>query len=144
MVEIGIWQAIWPVAIIAFGLTLLMGKSSSSSKLSSKDNLDVTAVFSGLEISNNSKDFQGGEVTAIFGGADIDLRDSAIKGEATVEVFTAFGGVEIKVPQDWSVTTDALPIFGGIEDSSKAPKKANAPKLRIRGTCVFGGVEIKN
>jgi hypothetical protein len=56
-----------------------------------------------------------------------------------------FGGVEVKVPQDWLVINRITPIFGGVEDKTSHPVGGLASKkLVLRGCAVFGGVEIKN
>ncbi|MGH9367619.1 MAG: LiaI-LiaF-like domain-containing protein, partial [Thermoanaerobaculia bacterium] len=62
------------------------------------------ALMGGGEVVVRGQDFRGGEVTAIMGGFEVDLRSAGIGGDsATIEVFTLFGGVEFKVPQEWNV-----------------------------------------
>jgi hypothetical protein len=81
----------------------------------------------------------------LFGGIELDLTDAEMKNGATVDVFTAFGGIDIRVPDGWIIKTSGLPIFGGWEDKTRKPRDANkAPVLNIAGTCLFGGVSIKN
>ena len=38
-----------------------------------------------------------------------------------LEVFTLWGGVEIRVPEDWVVQLQALPILGGISETTAGP-----------------------
>jgi hypothetical protein len=60
-------------------------------------------------------------------------------------VTAAFGGIEIRVPAEWKIIVDSNPIFGAIEDKRKTfPQVEDAPKLYIRGTVIFGGIEIKS
>ena len=61
------------------------------------------AVLGGGSRGNNSRSFQGGELTAVLGGCDIDLRQAAIDGEAVIDVFAICGGIEIRVPEDWTI-----------------------------------------
>jgi hypothetical protein len=62
-----------------------------------------------------------------------------------LDVFTAFGGVEVTVPRGWHVATRGLPLFGGIENATaKEQIAADAPTLAINATVLFGGLEIKH
>ena len=112
--------------------------------------LNEFAFLGGGERIIRTDDFRGGEVTAIMGGFNIDLRGAGIaREEAVLEVFTLWGGVEIRVPEDWVVQLQAQPILGGISETSTGPggppPPASAPRKRlvIRGTAIMGGVEVK-
>lgn len=144
IIEVNVWQLIWPIAVIGFGLSLLVRRSKFGTKAVSSDEISATVVFSGIEMNNTSEDFKGGVITAVFGGAEVDLRNTRLQGDATIEVFAAFGGIEIKVPQEWDVHVSGIPVFGGIEDGTRKPNADNPPRLYLKGTCMFGGVEITN
>ena len=49
-----------------------------------------------------------------------------------MKTFTVSGQAEI------------FPQEGGWEDKSDKPESKSAPVLNVRGTSIFGGVEIKN
>jgi predicted membrane protein len=109
--------------------------------------LDEFALFGGGDRVVRSSDFRGGSVTAIFGGFDIDLREATIVGEAAViDVFVMFGGVDIRVPEEWSVIVNATPILGNSEYKPRPGRAVEGPvkTLTITGMVIFGGVEIKN
>ena len=58
---------------------------------------------------------------------------------------TVLGGLEIIVPPEMRVVDNGTAILGGREivgDSAEA-SSPDAPVLRIEGTCVLGGVEVK-
>ena len=93
------------------------------------------------------QDFRGGEVTAIMGGFHIDLREAGIAGDsATLEIFTFWGGVDLRVPEDWSVVMQGVPILGVFTNSARSFPAGQPPTktLVIRGTAIMGGVEAKN
>jgi predicted membrane protein len=144
-----IWYYLWPVLIILFGLWVIfrprIGSREKIPEIKGHD-LDVSGVFSGLKRVIDSKEFRGGKASAIFGGLELDFTESGLaENEATVEVTAAFGGIEIRVPTEWKVIIDSNPIFGAIEDKRKTiPPVEDAPKLYIRGTVIFGGIEIKS
>ncbi|HYK41745.1 MAG TPA: DUF5668 domain-containing protein [Thermoanaerobaculia bacterium] len=111
--------------------------------------LNEFAFLGGGERIIRASDFRGGEVTAVMGGFEIDLRGAGMAGdEAVLEVFTLWGGVEIRVPEEWIVLIQATPILGGISETTSGPAVPGAPpgprkRLIIRGTAIMGGVEVK-
>ncbi len=137
-------EFIIPAAIIGVGLLVLFGRGMGS-RTEAGDRVNSFNVFSGSELASHSKQFQGGSISAIFGGAEVDLRDAAPAADAQLDVFTAFGGVELKVPEGWQVAVKGLPLFGGIENATvKDTLAADAPKLSVSATVLFGGLEIKH
>ncbi len=144
IVSFNVWNILWPSAIILVGLSFIFDRFSPKAKLSTEENIDMFVAFSGIESINKSSDFQGGKITSLFGGISLDLRHAKIKKEARLEIFTAFGGVDLQVPEGWVVHTSGLPLFGGWDDKTKKTADENAPVLHIQGTCLFGGVDIKN
>ena len=54
------------------------------------------------------------------------------------------GGFEIRVPETWNVIVELIPFMGGYEDKTRHPADPSAPRLRVRGFVMMGGVEIKN
>ncbi len=112
--------------------------------------LNDFAFLGGGERVVRSQDFRGGEVTAILGGFNIDLRGASIgREEAVLEIFALWGGVELRVPEDWTISMRGIPILGGFSESnrgsSSAPVQPAAGKnLVIKGTAIMGGVEVKH
>jgi hypothetical protein len=104
------------------------------------------AIMSGVVRRSNTQTFQGADLTAIMGGCEIDLRHASIAPgtEAVIDVFAFWGGIDIKVPEDWVVITRAVPLMGGIEDKTHSPVSPVSKTLIIRGIVIMGGVAIKN
>jgi len=107
-----------------------------------------SAVFGGGKRRVTNDNFQSAKYDAVFGGFEIDMRGAQIQGEsATIEVNAVFGGIEVKVPVNWSVVMQGAGVFGGFVDSTEQPNPAVVRDIRtlfVRGGAVFGGVEIKN
>ena len=106
--------------------------------------LSAMAVLGGVSRGNNSRAFRGADLLAIMGGLQIDLRRAAIHGEAVMDVFVMWGGVEIRVPEDWTVSSRIVPLMAGVEDKTRPPQGASTHHLILRGFALMGGVEIKN
>lgn len=143
-----IWYYLWPVLIILFGLWVIFRPGFRTREkipgIKGHD-LDVSGVFSGMKRVIESKEFRGGKATAVFGGLELDFTEAGLaENEATVEMTAVFGGIEIRVPAEWKVIVDSHPLFGALEDKRKTvPQAEDAPKLYLKGTIIFGGIEIK-
>jgi hypothetical protein len=121
------------------------GKSQTSS---SRDQLSEWAIFSGVRRRIDSPDFQGGEAFAMFGGVEIDMRKAvSTREEILIEANAIFGGIDLKVPENWNVTVRGSGIFGGYEDKTmdtRLAPDAKQPHLIVNGFAIFGGVNIQN
>ena len=146
------WRDWWPLLLIAGGVLVIatgifgrrMGvRDGSVQTAGSESYVDVGAFMSGNNMYNDAQDFRGGEISAMVGGIEVDLRHASIQTEATIRILALLGGIVIKVPADWSVVTNCVPLLGGVDDKSVPP--ANPTKrLVIKGYAIMGGVEIKN
>lgn len=150
LIPVNAWQLVWPIIIIVIGISILVnravfaGAGNSAAKVSKADREDVTAILSGTDQKNHSTDFKGAKITAIMGGAQVDLRKAVIKKEATIEIFSLMGGVELIVSEDVMVKCSTSNILGGIENKASAPSSKDAPVLHVIGDVIMAGVEIKN
>jgi len=65
---------------------------------------------------------------------------------AAIELTTIFGGTKLLVPSNWAVKSEAVTIFGGIEDKRRMQTitETTEKTLLIRGTVIFGGIDIKS
>ena len=104
---------------------------------------DVIAILGGSK-RGLSGDFKGGQALAFMGGCEIDLRRASMTGdEAVLDVFVFWGGIEVKVPEDWEVVTRGVPVLGGFVDNTRHIAGAQK-RLVITGMAIMGGVEVKN
>ncbi|KAA2240212.1 hypothetical protein F0L74_29035 [Chitinophaga agrisoli] len=112
----------------------------------SEDYLSATAIFGGVDRIVLSKNFRGGDVTSVFGGSEINLTQADFEGTVILDTTTIFGGVELIVPSNWDVKMEINTILGGVEDKRAVELIKPDPNkvLIIRGTCVFGGLDIKS
>ncbi len=114
---------------------------------SAGDRLDEFAMFGGGDRTILSQAFRGGNVTAILGGFDIDMRDAVMAGDAAaIEVFVMMGGIDLKVPESWTIVIDVTPFMGGASyrRRGQAPGEGPPKVLTVRGFVFMGGVEIKH
>ena len=138
------WPVAWAALLIIAGIAVLAGARWSVGSPGSGDRINAFAAFSGRKVVSHSQHFEGGTLGAIFGGTELDLRDAQLAPGASLDVFAAFGGAEIRVPEGWRVETHGLPLFGGFENVAEDNADPLAPMLDISATVLFGGLEVKH
>lgn len=157
-------NTIFPILFILFGIAIISKVVSKPKKENTnneyeiferlKDSNFIQRLFSGKNvIFGSSKNivlsplFKGTDINIIFGGAILDLRKTDIEeGETIIEANVIFGGIEIYVPSSWEIAINTTSILGATEDKRfYTDEKAHSnKKLIIKGSCIFGGIEIKN
>lgn len=142
-----VWR-LWPLLLIVVGGYIAFQSFAGNVAPLSADaasRLSAIAILGGVDRRVASRTFAGGELTAFMGGGKVDLREAALGGpEAILNITAIMGGFEIKVPEAWSVIVEVLPFMGGYDDKTRHPADPSAPRLRIRGFVMMGGVEIRN
>ena len=97
----------------------------------------------GIKRVHRSPELRGGYMTAMMGGIELDLRPcKAGASPMVIDVFVLWGGIELKVPADWTVDVQVVPIMGGFEN--KAAGSESGPRLVVRGHAIMGGLGINN
>lgn len=159
---------IWPTILILLGLIFILRPKRLSCReryyqrkeenqgevenaddgyhYSQDDFINTTAIFGGSKKIVLSKNFKGGDVVNVFGGSEINLAQADMDHEATLELTSIFGGATLVVPSHWSIRSEAVTIFGGIQDKRSMPPITTTPTkvLVLKGTVIFGGIEIKS
>jgi predicted membrane protein len=156
--DISIEQFFWPIIIIFIGLVMIFKPkrsrdgvwrrwnekhqeqfSAMSSQNTEEDFINAVTIFGGAKKVIISKDFKGGETTTFFGGVEINLTQADINGRAELEL-------TLVVPSNWKIQTEELvSVFGGLDDKRKNITTPDPDKtLVLKGTCIFGGIDIKN
>lgn len=110
------------------------------------DYVNAQALFTGINRRILSKNFKGGKTSAIFGGTQIDLTQADLAEGASLNVEVAFGGVELIIPAHWELQINVSNVFAGVEDKRMYPQTPTDPTkvLKIYGSVIFGGLEIKS
>ncbi|EOR92985.1 hypothetical protein ADIARSV_3837 [Arcticibacter svalbardensis MN12-7] len=112
-----------------------------------EDYLDTVSIFGGIKKNIVSKNFLGGDIVTIMGGAEINLTQADINGTIVIDITQVFGGTKLIVPPQWKVSSDLAAVFGGIEDKRPLIQSINLADnkvLVLRGTSIFGGIDIRS
>jgi predicted membrane protein len=158
--DISLRQYLWPVVIITIGVLMILrpkrlrrggrffGERTSrwqSQPPFSDDAVDSVSVFGGTKKIVISKNFKGGDLTTFFGGNELNLMQADFQGVITIDITQMFGGTKLVVPANWNIKSDVVCIFASVEDKRQPVKEAvdESKILRLDGTCIFGGIEIK-
>lgn len=146
-----LWKLILPVAVILVGLSLIFKTTFDRKVIAGIREADAqggvkrscTAAFSGQKLDCAGQTFEGAELTAVFGGIDCDLRGAIIPHDAVIDLSCVFGGVDVFLPPTVNVQCSTTSIFGGVSQKQHQNLDTNTVTVYIRGTCVFGGAEVK-
>jgi hypothetical protein len=157
---------IWPAMIILVGLVIMLKpkrknawcrhrrrnrwhqryEESAGLPATNEEYIDVSAVFGGIKKNIVSKNFRGGEINCVFGGAEINFMQADFQDTIELEVNAVFGGAGLIIPPHWEIKSEMTAVLGGVED--KRPLHtgtvSQGKKLILKGTAVFGGIEIKS
>lgn len=162
LTNLSVWDLdigqLWPVILVIVGLVLLLNwrgrprsrrrdrRQDSPGREAINGGWEVSHVFSGGQEEITSQEFSGGEVSAVFGGVELDLHGAGLaEGKATIDATAIFGGIKLRVPQDWRVNIQTTTIFGGTETKHRQPGlEESTGELTITGTVVFGGIEVSD
>jgi predicted membrane protein len=146
VVNFRIWS-LWPLFLIMFGFQMLTSRRKRAGEedvIIDDPEFDDFAFLGGVKRAHASSRFRGGSATAFMGGVELDLRRASMEGDrAVVNVFAMMGGVSIRVPEDWAVSSQIVAILGGVDDKTRPPTDPKRT-LVLTGTAIMGGVEIKD
>lgn len=156
-VDIDFWQIAFPIALLALGGMLvwrafnvppdLPGRDASADG-PADDRAEFVrsfAVLSGTELRPVSRPFRGADLSAVMAGIKLDLTDARMDGDtAAIEIFAFWGGIEIYVPPDWTVTSRVATLMGGFIDKRRPTSTVPTRTLVISGFVVMSGIEVKN
>jgi hypothetical protein len=143
---------LWPLFLIGAGLLMLFNRDSwhgvvRGPGIYAHGRMREASVFGGGKRQVNTQDFTGGHIDAVFSGYQIDLRGATMAADsATLNIGAVFAGIEIRIPETWSVVIEGDGVFGTLEDKTiqPSPQTPGLKRLFIKGAAVFGSVEVKN
>lgn len=145
------FRDLFPFLLIVLGLFLVTSafrrRLPPGQATDASSTIDAFAVLGGVRRVSSSRSFRGGSAGAILGGCEIDLRQASIAegGEAVIDVFAMWGGVDIAVPQGWSVSVQGFPLLGAFEDHTVPTLGGESTqRLVVRGLVIMGGVDVKH
>lgn len=156
---------LWPIIIILIGTWMILNMNDKKverknfiTNEQSQNNLnEKTQIFFNENILNENvqftsikklittDNFKGGKINVLFGSLVLDLTQCKLEqGENVLDISVMFGGVQMRVPQDWLINSSVSSTFGGYEDKRFFNQNATKTEtsLLIKGTVAFGGCEI--
>lgn len=80
----------------------------------------------------------------LMGGGEIDLREARFESEeVTIRCFAFMGGGEIILPPDIEAEVTGIGIMGGFDHGATGAGTPGAPRVKITGFAIWGGVDTK-
>ncbi|HHU40139.1 MAG TPA: DUF1707 domain-containing protein [Propionibacterium sp.] len=101
------------------------------------------AIFGGMERAGSWRARRNISNLTAFGGSSFDFRDAVFTSdEVTINIFCAFGGVDVVVPEGVNVRNETVAIFGGSDVKNITPAPGG-PTVILKGLVLFGGIDAK-
>jgi hypothetical protein len=169
---------IWPLLIVAVGVMLLLrskpnpvrsdstdgpavsretgknGRFDESSGIrgvsDSSDSPEILWVLGGNQHRVDSRHFQGARVTSILSKGKVDLTRADVEGEASLDVLSILGTVEILVPAGWEIAMHGSSLIGDMKNETRPEaggRRAGSPvakRLTVKGLALLGDVIVRN
>ncbi|MFE3460784.1 DUF1707 domain-containing protein [Nocardiopsis aegyptia] len=123
----------------------ILGSEARDLAGQSKGSENLVAVFGGAERKGRWLVEPRTNVSVLCGGVDLDLREAVLSTrEVTIQLAVILGGVSIVVPHGVRVINNTSAILGGADvHGTDQVTDPNAPVVRLTGTCMLGGIDIK-
>lgn len=143
-----VWKIIVPVIIILVGIKIIENavraqKGNQDASVENGQEEHIAAFRSG-DFDYTDEEIRVAKIGAVFGGAKCNLANAKIKNGSRLDLFCAFGGADIIVPENVNVKINTFCLFGGISDKrASKPAGEDSVTLIINGFCIFGGADIK-
>lgn len=137
----------WPLLVVLIGISIVLRSLGFQKGGGDCGRQGELAFFSTLRSKISDPAWTGGSCIAVCGGHRIDLREAQLaESGALLQIFALWGGINITVPESWSVSTQVFSTLGGSDDKSRPPHAlpAGMPQLIVRGVVVMGGLEVHN
>jgi len=81
---------------------------------------------------------------AVMGAVSLDLREARFSGhEVTIQTFALMGGIDIIVDEEITVDVSGIAFMGGFDHRATGPGLPGAPRLKVVGFALMGGVNVQ-
>ncbi len=112
----------WPVALILFGLNIVMKHRAApamapapAGSASAADLFHASNVFGDVVAASSSESFKGGSVSTLMGDARIDLSGVKVAaGRHELRIHSVFGSSTILLPKGAPYAVEATTTFGSM------------------------------
>ena len=150
---------IWPLLIIAIGLMLLFrskpiaspsgtggagclcgirkgrtvptGSSGIRGVSDTSDSPEILWILGGTHHRIESRRFRGAQVTSVLSKGKVDLTRAELEGEASLDVLSILGTVEILVPEGWEIVIRGTSLIGDMKNETAV--RRSRPANRFAG-----------
>ena len=117
---------------------------SKFGKDTGEKNFDMSLEFGGVSRYLRSECLESVKMSCRFGGLEVYFDDAELSPNGAEALLScSFGSIELFIPRHWKVIEDINCTLGGVDSNGKRNHASDdSPKLTIRGSVAFGGVDI--
>lgn len=125
---------LWPLLIIAVGVTLLV----QALKRRAGDGDQAQAMFGQVQRRVAGPLPDPLQINATFGSCEFDLREAEVQSTpARIEASAIFGSIELRLPQNWNLDTSGVTVaFGSVLEKDQPGTTEH--EVQVTGSALFG------
>lgn len=146
------WPVLGTALFLSIGLTLIFPRKHHHKHDNSEDwgtdttdgeNIKIRTRYSGSIKYITSQNLKTADIDCSFGGLKVYLDNAALSnGQAKINVYASFGGIEIYIPKEWKVINDISCTFGTSEEKGLKGYGNSENTLTLTGVAKFSGISI--
>lgn len=104
----------------------------------------MMAVLSSIQRKGRWTPARNNKIFVFMGSVELNFTEADMSpGVTEFEFFSVMGGIELRVPEGINVQLSGLPLLAGIENKLSHSQYPGNPTIKIHGTALMSGVEIK-
>jgi len=107
------------------------------------EEIDLVAIFEGVDLVSVANPFYGGKILSLFGGVNLDLRRATPAPTGIkLDLMVVMGGLNLVVPEGWRVELQGKVYAGGFSDATKTTADDDVPTVTLTGFVCMGGINV--
>lgn len=111
-----------------------------------KSKYETCVFFKAKKLKFDGQEFEGGSYAVMFSGLEMDFNGATLTEDVVVlDLYGAYCGISIKVPDEWNVILDGEAIRSGVSDTTNCnEEELDKPVLKIKYNIQYTGLEVRN
>lgn len=144
--EFSSWQYVLEILlvllILIIGFKLIISSFVNNKKVVKKEVVSYNGIFASFDEKCVHDIFRGARINSVFGSVSLDLKGIKTNKDVRIKVFSLFGKVKIRVPDNANVEVSGSNVFSVVQNKAQG-RNSKLPVIWVDSICIFGEMKIK-